>query len=77
MRIEQEYAQVRPHLHGLVQNVRDAGRFADAGRTKHGEMLVQHLVDFDTGVDRDVLLQAADTDRGGTVFVEDDAQLFI
>jgi hypothetical protein len=77
MRVEQEDAQFWAQFHGLVQDMRDAGRFAYASRTEHGEMLVQHFVDIDTGIHGRILLQAADTDGRGACFVENDTQFFV
>ncbi|MGC0324952.1 hypothetical protein ABIG06_005581 [Bradyrhizobium sp. USDA 326] len=60
--VEQEDAQVRPRLQDLVEQQRDAGRFADAGRAQHGEMLGQHLLDIDIGDDGAVLLEETHID---------------
>jgi hypothetical protein len=60
--VEQENSQIRPRLENLVQQQRDAGRFADAGRAKYREMLGEQLLDIDIGDDRGVLLQGADVD---------------
>jgi hypothetical protein len=62
MHVEQENPQVRPCLEDFVQQQRYAGRFADAGRAEHGEMLREHLFDIDIGEDGRVLLQGADID---------------
>ena len=77
MRIEQKHAKLRSYFHCLCQNVRDPGRFADAGGAEHGEMLVQHFINIDAGVDRGVLLQAADADHVRAGFVENDPKLTI
>ena len=60
--VEQEDAQVRPRFEDFVEQQRHAGRFADAGRAEHREMLGEHFLDVDIGDDRAVLLQGADID---------------
>jgi hypothetical protein len=73
--IEQEDAQIGTRLEDLLQDEGDAARLADAGRAEDGEMLAQHLVHVDAGVDRDVLLQVSDGDRLGAGHVVDEPQL--
>ena len=46
----------------LLQDERDAGRLADAGRAEDGEMLAQQLVEIDVGRDGIVELQPTDLD---------------
>ena len=75
--VEQEDAQVGARLQDLLQEQRDAARLADAGRAEHGEMLAQHFVDVDAGVDRRVLLQVPDGDRVGAGHVVDEPQLLV
>jgi hypothetical protein len=77
VRIDQEYAQVRPRLENLAQQQRDAARFADTGGAEHREMLAHHVVDIDAGRDRGVLLQRADVDGARAGHVEDQPQLVL
>src|SRR6185369_5084333 len=60
--VEQEYPQVRPGFENLVEQQRNAGRFADAGGAEDREVLGKHLLDVDIGDDGAVLLQGADID---------------
>ena len=75
--VEQEDAQVRPRFEDFVEQQRHAGRFADAGRAEHREMLGQHFLDIDIGDDRRVLLQGADIDLVRSARRVDRAQFLI
>ena len=77
MDVEQEDAQVRSRLQDLVEEQRYAGRFADAGRAEHGEMLGEHFLDVDIGDHRAVLLQGSDIDLVGSGRGVDRAQFLI
>ena len=56
---------------------RHAGRFADAGRAEHREMLGEHFLDVDIGDDGAVLLQGADIDLVRSARRIDRAQFLI
>jgi hypothetical protein len=73
--VEQEYPQVRPGFENLVEQQRNAGRFADAGGAEHREMLGKHLLDIDIGDDGAVLLQGADIDLVGAARRIDGAEV--
>ncbi len=72
--VEQENAQVRPDVEDFVEHHRHAARLSDAGRTKHGEMLAQEVVDVDAGGDRIVEVKDADIDRAGAGGLVDEPQ---
>ena len=74
VRVDQEDAQIRPHLQHLAQDDGDAARLADARAAEQREVLAQHVLDLDAGADRGVLLQPADVDRIGARRVVDQAQ---
>ena len=63
VRIDQEDAQIRPLLQGLLQQKRNAVGLADAGGAEHGEVLAHQLLDVDLRRDGRVLLQHADIGR--------------
>ena len=52
VRVDQEDAEVRLLRQDLLQDQRDAGRLADAGRAEHGEVLAQQLLEIDVGGNR-------------------------
>ena len=74
VRVDQEDAQVRPHLQDLAQDDGNAARLADARAAEQGEVLAQHVVDLDAGADGAVLLQLPDVDRVGAGRVVDPPQ---
>jgi hypothetical protein len=75
--VEQEHPQVRPRPENLVQQQRNAGRFADAGGAEHGEVLGEHLLDIDIGDHGLVLLQRANIDLVGAARRVDGAKVLI
>ena len=77
MDVEKEDAQVRTRFEDLVQQQRDAGRFADTGRAEHGKMLGKHFLDIDIGDDRAVLLQGSDVDLVRSAGRVDRAELLV
>jgi hypothetical protein len=74
VRVDQEDAQIRPHLEHLAQDDGDAARLADARAAEQREVLAQHVLDLDAGADRGVLLQPADVDGIGAGGVVEQAQ---
>ena len=76
VRVDQEDAQVRPHLQDLAQDDGNAARLADARAAEEGEVLAQHVVDLDASTDGAVLLELPDIDRVGAGRVVDPSQPF-
>ncbi len=60
VRIKDQHPKLRVCLDCLVEEKRDGGRLADAGRADDGKVLGQHRGNMDCGVDGLVLRQRAD-----------------
>src|SRR6185295_15560409 len=75
--VKQEYPQIGPSPENLVQQQRNAGRFADAGGAEDREVLGKHFLDIDIGDDGSVLLQRADIDLVGAARRVDGAKVLI
>ena len=75
MRIDQEDAKVGPLRHDFAEDHRHAGGLANAGRTKHGKVLRQKIVDIGVGAKADILMELADVHDIGTAEAEHHLEL--